>query len=102
METDAIPKSAGREPDRDTQIAERLRRVTQMRRAAVEAARLAQAPQQRRIRLTVLCTVAILVLGTIFALYRYIQNNSLSHKLYKAGLYPEPCALTVEELVENI
>lgn len=30
------------------------------------------------------------------------QVTELSHKLYKAGLYPEPCALTVEELVENI
>ena len=98
METDAIPKSAGREPDRDTQIAERLRRVTQMRRAAVEAARLAQAPQQRRIRLTVLCTVAILVLGTIFALYRYIQNNSQgaiaqeARALYEEERYDEAMA----------
>ena len=98
METDAIPKSAGREPDRDTQIAERLRRVTQMRRAAVEAARLAQAPQQRRMRLTVLCTVAILVLGTIFALYRYIQNNSQgaiaqeARALYEEERYDEAMA----------
>ena len=93
METDAVPKSA----DRDTQIAERLRRVTQMRRAAVEAARLAQAPQ-RRMRLTVLCTVAILVLGTIFALYRYIQNNSQgaiaqeARALYEEERYDEAMA----------
>ncbi len=93
METDAVPKSA----DRDTQIAERLRRVTQMRRAAVEAARLAQAPQ-RRMRLTVLCTVVILVLGTIFALYRYIQNNSQAaiaqeaQTLYEEERYDEAMA----------
>ena len=75
MEIDVAPKSAGRESDRGAKIAGRLRRITQMKKVAVEAARLAQAPQ-RRLRLTMLCTVAILVLGTIFALYRYIQNNS--------------------------
>ena len=64
----------------------------------MEAARLAQAPQQRRIRLTVLCTVAILVLGTIFALYRYIQNNSQgaiaqeARALYEEERYDEAMA----------
>ena len=33
-------------------------------------------------RLAVLCTVAILVLGTTFALYRHIQNNSQGASIY--------------------
>ncbi len=95
--TGAVPKSAGRESDRDTHIAERLRRITRMRRAAVEAARLAQIPQ-RRVMLAVLCTIAILVLGTIFALYRYTRNNSQSaiaqeaRTLYEEERYDEAMA----------
>ena len=48
---------------------------------------------QRRMRLAVLCTVAILVLGTTFALYRHIQNNSQgaiaqeAQTLYEEGRY---------------
>ena len=49
METDAIPKSAGREPDRDTQIAERLRRVTQMKRAAMEVIEIGRASCRERV-----------------------------------------------------
>ena len=61
-ETDAAPESEGREADH----AAHLRRATHTRRAAVESSSPEQVPQ-RRMRLAVLCTVAILVLGFIRA-----------------------------------
>ena len=92
-ETDAAPESEGREADH----AAHLRRVTHTRRAAVESSSPEQVPQ-RRMRLAVLCTVAILVLGTTFALYRHIQNNSQgaiaqeAQTLYEEGRYDEAMA----------
>ena len=92
-ETDAAPEPEGREADH----AAHLRRVTHTRRAAVESSSPGQVPQ-RRMRLALLCTVAILVLGTTFALYRHIQNNSQSaiaqeaQTLYDEGRYDEAMA----------
>ncbi len=92
-ETDAAPEPEGREADH----AAHLRRVTHTRRAAVESSSPEQVPQ-RRMRLAVLCTVAILVLGTTFALYRHIQNNSQgaiaqeAQTLYDEGRYDEAMA----------
>ena len=92
-ETDAAPETEGREADH----AAHLRRVTHTRRAAVESSSPGQVPQ-RRMRLALLCTVAILVLGTTFALYRHIQNNSQSaiaqeaQTLYDEGRYDEAMA----------
>ena len=92
-ETDAAPESEGREADH----AAHLRRVTHTRRAAVESSSPGQVPQ-RRMRLALLCTVAILVLGTTFALYRHIQNNSQgaiaqeAQTLYEEGRYDEAMA----------
>ena len=92
-ETDAAPESEGREADH----AAHLRRATHTRRAAVESSSPGQVPQ-RRMRLALLCTVAILVLGTTFALYRHIQNNSQgaiaqeAQTLYEEGRYDEAMA----------
>ena len=83
--------------DRDARLTERLRRVTQMRRAAREAARREEAPK-RRTRLIALAAAAILLLGTAFALYRHIQRNSQSfiaqeaQALYDAERYDEAIA----------
>ena len=83
--------------DRDARLTERLRRVTQMRRAAREAARREEAPR-RRTRLIALAAAAVLLLGTAFALYRHIQRNSKSfiaqeaQVLYDAERYDEAMA----------
>ncbi len=97
-EADSRPASLKSEVERDARLTERLRRVTQMRRAATEAASRAEVPQHRT-RLVALCVVAVLVLGTIFALYRHIQNNSQgaiareAQKLYDGGNYSEAAEL---------
>ena len=75
--------------ERDARLTERLRRVTQMRREAREAARREEAPK-RRARLIALAAAAVLLLGTAFALYRHIQRNSKSFIAQEAqGLYDE-------------
>ena len=75
--------------DRDARLTERLRRVTQMRREAREAARREEAPK-RRTRLIALAATTVLLLGTAFALYRHIQRNSKSFIAQEGqGLYDE-------------
>lgn len=95
------PPGADREPgpgaERDVRLTERLRRVTQMRRSAIEAARREEAPR-RRLRLVALGVAAVLVFGAIFVLYRHMQRNSRSfvaqeaQRLYDEGHYDEAAA----------